>query len=299
MIVCFTLLNNITYSQSQENGTQVFYFDASFSELHNQTPAYKLVTIVDKPSIDPGQSVNVNIYITGMGRIEKNKISVYVPPRLLNEKNPGIIGGTIGCKTTQEKEVKDIRGIPPNLIHCLNDTCPVFSDYHQPFTSSGGFFNARLILRNCNFMAEPTIGENDAAPVIMAETEHGRGNETERKPPIYMVLNTAKNASPGDHKIEIVLTYSDGSGWYQDTKEILIHITNPIEQNRYLVTILIAFLGLIISWKKISPLHQINEWVSKKYFPRYPKLFLIIRYFLQLLITCFIIYIIYLVFMSV
>jgi hypothetical protein len=79
------------------------------------------------------------------------------------------------------------------------------------------------------------------------------------KDPISVTIYTSKNAPEGDNKIDLVLTYSDGKKWYQDSKEILIHVNNPVEEQRQVLFIILTIFGLLISIVSVS------EWAKQKF----------------------------------
>lgn len=105
------------------------------------------------------------------------------------------------------------------------------------------------------------------APQLLSEQGLGVLDKPDRlKPPISYRLNIAENAPPGDHIIEFIFTYSDGSKWYQDGRQVLLHVNNPIEQYRYLVAILIGIVGLGLTWISGSDTakKEISEFVERK-----------------------------------
>lgn len=196
--------------------------DESFSELSNKTPSYTIVPVPATIITDPGKTVNVDIYISGFGNIKNNKIRVFFPDDLLNPEDPGVIGTTIRCVSYDNKT-----------------KIPSFFDINVTLS------DIVINLQECNFMHSTTY-EEFQTPLIMSE------RKIFEKPPIYLSMNIAKNATPGDREVEIVFTYTDGIKWYQDKEKITIHVNNQVEENRQTLFILLALIGILLSFSSTS-----------------------------------------------
>ena len=182
----------------------------SFSEL-NSTPSYTIIPIPATLSTDPGKTINVDVYIAGMGNIKNNKLVFYYPNNLLNSENPGRVGTTIACITDTITNVET----------------PTIKDNSVPLT---GIVGVNLV--SCNFMYE-----NNTLRLMSEAKNNG-------VPPIYLTLNVAKNATPGDRDVGLFFIYTDGIKWYQDREKITIHVNNPVEENRTHLLIILAFLAV-------------------------------------------------------
>lgn len=235
VIIFLSILTNIANSTE----SALIYPNEIFSELNNETPSYTLIPIPSAIITDPGRTVNVDIYISGFGYISNNKMIVFVPSNLLNTENPGRIGASIGCmhnKTT-------------------NITVPIFSETSTNLTAvkaglipgmTGLIPGVKFSLIKCNFMYNnETLNEQNVPPIML----EGRNNGSA---PSYIIMNLADNATPGDYEIPIVFTYTDGEKWYQDKKQITIHVNNPIEENRFWLVIALTLLGGLLTYISIE-----------------------------------------------
>jgi hypothetical protein len=191
--------------------------------IHN-TPSYTLIPIPETITINPDETVYFAIFISGMGNIKNNKIRVFFPKNLLNSENPGIIGTSLNCVNFIDVYTNLSTHLPHNLVQ--NNTLS----------------NIAIDLVDCNFMHSKTFGEYEA-PIIMSEREN------DGLPPIYIVMNVADkhNVTFGDHAVPLIFTYTDGIKWYQDEKILTIHVNNPVEENRQILTILSTAVAIILT----------------------------------------------------
>jgi hypothetical protein len=219
LILCFNLLS-VAYGQ--ENDTPPTF--NNYSGVDNLTPSYKLAIVSDKYNVNPGDSINWSIFISGLGKVEKNKLLVYYPSILLNQTNPGESILHLDC-----------------INITINKTVPSLSSSTYYLNTSYPANFAQMV--SCYFMYNNTNFPNQA-PLIISETWLSFNETT--VPPISLRFNTNKNAPPGDYIIELIFTYSDGnsngSKWYQDDRQVLLHVNNPIEQNRSLIALLIGII---------------------------------------------------------
>lgn len=218
LVVYFSSLN-LVYAQT--DGT--FYYPSfNFSEKYNLTPSYTIVMISDKNNINPGEPINYEIYISGMGHIDNNKINIFFRPELLDEKNPGIFGSTISC------------------VNINGTISPIENVTINKITPKSSFILIQL--QKCVFMYETT---NNDFHIPKMKIEEPNQNYVS---PIFLNLNISKNAPPGDHVLDIIFTYGDGLNFYQNEKQILLHINNPIERYRHIVIILITIIVFLFGW---------------------------------------------------
>jgi hypothetical protein len=85
-----------------------------------------------------------------------------------------------------------------------------------------------------------SLNEQNVPPIMF----EGRNNGS---PPSYIIMNIADNATPGEYEIPIEFTYTDGEKWYQDEKKLTIHVNNPVEENRQILAIFVALIGIIFA----------------------------------------------------
>ncbi len=210
-IIIIFLFGQTAYSQS-DNG---FGKNAIFTDLYyNKTPAYTLVPVPNKITVNPDQKmVNVNIFVSGEGYIQRNRLIYFYPPDLLDPE-AGKLGRTIKCNITS--------------IETIIDTQFNLNDYRG------------LSLPPCYFMNIQSPNNTFDAPPILTELYNPSA-------PIYLKLNISKNAPYGDTDILLVFTYTNGTKWYQDKEKITVHVNNPIEENRQILVIISTILVILLT----------------------------------------------------
>lgn len=194
-----------------------------FSEKYNLTPSYSIIMLPDKNDVNPGDSINFKIYISGMGFINSHKINIFYIPELLDKNTPGIFISNIGC----------------NYDTLTGKICPRDGYYSTPIYPK----SSRLLiyLQNCLFMND-NINDNFNIPKI--KIEEPAINYTS---PISLNLNISNNAPTGDQTLDVIFTYSDGLKFYQDKKQVIIHINNPIERYSFIIASIIAIFAIFIN----------------------------------------------------
>lgn len=143
-------------------------------------PSYSLVTRVLTPAVDPGARLEFEVYLSGHGELEQNKLAIYYPPGLVNRhdsghyvfrKTAGIEGDSSGGRHRMRRR----RIAPP--IDVLQLEVESFS---------------------------PVKGTS----IVQSEV---RGDK--KGPPLLVRANVSPECPPGEHPIVLVFSYFDGAEW--------------------------------------------------------------------------------------
>jgi len=156
--------------------------------------SYQIIPVLLTPSIKQGETIKINIFITGYGRITKHKFNVMPSSRkLINEKESAFFSNV--------HKVKDPKPNEPEIIMGKEAQEP--SKF--PFKNDGTYivFSPHFFLDKKEIMKSPPIPE-EGIPNISGEFE------IKNAPPIVIKLKTETDAPRGDHDIHLVLTYSEG-----------------------------------------------------------------------------------------
>lgn len=202
---------------------------------------YSLILRNRTPIVNPGETVNIEVYLSGYGIPEKNKLDIkWSSPYVVHDKNPGTV--TYCIKLATDKTTGKSQPVTGNqFLESLN----LESVGIDAILNQGFFFN------------NPTVAEVDKSGFCPVVSE----NQWDKNPPLLLSLNTARNALSGDYDITFTFTYGSEQNIHQDYKLTQFHITSRWERNQAWITIsatIVAFLALIAT--AIGSVWQIKHW---------------------------------------
>lgn len=212
-------------------------------------PSYTLAPSVRTPEISPGDDVEIAIYMTGYGDIEKTKINiVHSQPYVLSSENPGklvvnvdipnMVGWgpipVVGDQFSRELTLQD-EGTTSNAF-------PLFI-YLEDLMEQYKIIN-RLGIADIRWNDPPRETASTQYQMVSGEliySEGGSGGE----PPLLLELNTAgpprlrdyiiqtdrRIAQPGDYSVTLTLTYGDENRVFQDQNRVEFHVNSWVERN--------------------------------------------------------------------
>jgi hypothetical protein len=191
-------------------------YDANNTALADSQVAYSLVIRNLTPTINPGNTLEIEVFFSGYGIPSKNKLYVsWSSAKVIDRDTPGTI---------------EVAGLGPVGIDPNGNITVLPSD----------IFSISPIIK-----APPDYG----IPLIRSETS------LSGKYPILLKLNTSKTAPSGNYDITFVFTYGDDQNMYQDYKTTQFHISNFWERKQLwfqITAVLIALAslltGAIFSW---------------------------------------------------
>jgi len=201
--------------------------------------AYTLIPRLITPSINSGDKIEIEIFISGYGNVEKNKLFIsFSSSALIDKENPGSIETCIKTITnTKTNEISPLAGKEHIQSHSCNEVGVIIR-------LAKGYFLDHPTLR-------PPPPDDMLAP-IMAE------GKWDNLPPIFLTLNTSKKTPPGNYDVNLVLTYSEEEEIRIDNKKVQVHVKSPAEKHWKKVTIIaisLAILSLIATnWNTIMNL---------------------------------------------
>jgi len=199
-------------------------------------PTYSIVTRARNHNIKGGDSIEIDIYLTGLGIPAANKlVLVWSSPSIIDATSPGV------SKYTIQEVTKKLNG--KDMI------APVAGgEYIDRFKL--GPDGITIHLNKGYFLPVPKY-EEIYMPQIVGERIH------EGYPPISISLKTLRKAKSGNYKINIVLTYRYQSIFKQASDKVEFRITNWWDRNQRwvgiagIVSAIIAFILLLLTFLNI------------------------------------------------
>jgi len=187
---------------------------------------YSIVTRNRNPRVHPGGKIEVEVFLSGHGVPEKNKLFVQMSsPYILNQNNVGVVISSIGCASNNVTgELRPVSGGQHVQTRELTPTTLI------------------AILNKGYFLEIPV----EVAGKPSNDWEIGRVMSEylwDGHPPLLLSINTAKEAPPGDYEITFTFTYGNSQNLLQDYKAVQFHITSWWERHQALI----AGIGLFIA----------------------------------------------------
>lgn len=209
ILIGFVLISNVYYALAS------YECDKYFS---NNEPSFSLISRNKNPVINPGDTLEFEIYIIGNGAPPNfSKLYITLPIGLVDANK--IYGSSTTFFIDSSGDLKQytyILGPGHEKENILNINIPYY--YFQYIPTEGG----------CSILAEKRW-ENSKKELI---------------PPFLIKVNTSKSVSEGDNKIDIILAYTDGKKWYQDRQDVKFHI-NSFWETWYIYHIIIT--GVVVA----------------------------------------------------
>jgi len=205
------------------------YNDKILSYVNNIEPAYLVTARAITYNIKGGQNINIEIYLTGLGIPEANKlVLLWSSPNIIDQNSPG--AATVCIKAVTKK------------LNNKNMMAPVagkeFIEQHE--LDWGG---VTIGLSKGNFLPYPIFPVPDGyelTPQVMAErAPHGNA-------PIAISLKTLKKAKPGDYEIDVTLTYRYQNVIKQASDNAKFHITSWWDRNQWWIVTLGSIIALVL-----------------------------------------------------
>ncbi|NVO85458.1 hypothetical protein [Hymenobacter terrestris] len=205
-------------------------------ENGDKTGKYELIARIYDANIDPGDTVVVDIYITGYGKIANSKLALYPPVSILDDSGSAVSYGfdygqervRWGGHTTPISE----RGIVLPTMESADESGPGYTR----------FFDV----------------SDDPTPSIVTEASEGEGGTA----PYTLNMQLSSRAKPGEYKTTLVFTYFNGETWQTSRVDPKFTVRNMFERNERVVSI----LGILAAIGSIPPIFRVGysiwEWLS-------------------------------------
>jgi len=208
---------------------------------------YYLSSWIRNPSINPGESIEIEVFITGVGNIPTDiKLNISNTASILKVDKEGYVGYAQTCIIIGKDRNNNIVSIATGN-NKLEDssTGEIISAVQKfPQTKTGSTFS----LNEGFFLNSQFISKLQKKKIDIGDNRILGESSWDGHPPIFIKLNTSTDAPPGNHNVKLTLFYSDGNIIKDDQKDVVIHIKNWIEQyEKYLkwFAITIAIVGII------------------------------------------------------
>ena len=222
-------------------------------------PSYSLVTTVRTPQINPGDTVEIALYLTGIGNIDKSKLDItHSHPYVLSSEQVGkakvnivvldhphfgaipIIGEGTYMEQALKTEGTVINPFP--LFIYESETRKIYSTLEQ------------LGIAQVDWEDDPGPVPSTVYPRILGELAYGDG-----EPPVLLELNTVgpprlrdyifsadnKIASSGDYSVNFTLTYGNDQKTYQAQTYAEYHVNSWLERNIGFLRVIGVFLSIL------------------------------------------------------
>lgn len=191
--------------------------------------SYSIVPKLQTPRIDPGDGIDIDVYLTGWGPTARNKLGIIHshPDEWYDTDDPG----TLFDRIAEEEGTG-------NPVSLADEDAAFDMNRVGTFGSfSPGYFSE---LRD----HEPADYE---LPFIYSETHHATGA------PLSVEIKTSDEIKHGDHEIKFVFTYVTDDEVEQDVRTVAFHVRPWWERHRRLLEVIgiggtvIAFLTFMVT----------------------------------------------------
>lgn len=188
-------------------------------------PSYRIVPLLTRSSIKPGETIEIKMFISGSGPIERNKLHLtHGYTHLLDSDNPGYWVHSLAATEQKDGELE------PKLVPPGHDLKRRKLDDTGSYTHLNPIhFHDTEELEKVE--AEGDIEGVDGLPGIFAERAVVN-EDGESEPPLKIEYITRKDAKPGDYDINLVFTYEGSDKTFQDEKTVTVHVEGWVERNR-------------------------------------------------------------------
>lgn len=228
---------------------------------------YAMLPVVKTPEVDKGDTVEIDVYFTGTGIPNRNKLYLSYNPKLIDEYDPGEVRTWIGARSDNGVLTPISGDIPVSEFG--EDAQVMTEDGPVSVSEVGGILPERFPIRTPGttvfllptlfFQREGldyTIYDNNSLQFsshmikgIMSEASHS-GHA-----PIEIELHTDPSCSSGDYEIPLIFSYTNDEGVFIEKEVPKIHINSFYEANKFelwavgavfsLISVVIAAIGVV------------------------------------------------------
>lgn len=173
---------------------------------------YSITAHVRNPTVNPGETIEIEVYLSGHGVPAKNKLTmIWSSPYVIDENDPGTVITTI----------KDYKINTEELILGLTE-----HPLKRAGNISGG--SGEAIVLNLGHFAHPVDLLPKPFPEIGFKGVMGEWNWN-GEPPILVKLNTSTNALDGDYQVAFTFTYGYEDNPKQAFRVVDFHVRSSWE----------------------------------------------------------------------
>lgn len=213
--------------------------EANISEI-SQNPSYAIISHTTNLRVDRGDKYEMDIYLSGDGEVEESKILISIPECIVKDN----ITQLSYPKLSVYNNVNKSGSIHINTTSLINKSQPT-RFFIKP--NKIWFFRAQDDEGD-----KQRVGENDW---VINNISYA---------PFNVDFVIAENAPTGDHTISAYFFYRVRNNWFQDKKDIIIHINHWYETGRYqlILTIISVITFIVILGDFLKILNNIYKWIK-------------------------------------
>lgn len=225
---------------------------------------YSIVPRIRTPRINPGETVEVEIFLTGYGEIPRLRIFKisHSSPYLYKRDSKSKIGVLEWCIKVAENEKGDITGVwtgdSEADIRVRGKVTRIRAHEEYPIDP----FGVCVELNPGYFLSHNEVARLEGKPAdehdrrILSEMTHGGIS------PMLLKLNTLENARSGDHNIFLTLIYGDVAELKMDQKAVSFHVNSWVEKHAKTLQWVVVVLGLLaLSMEIIQAISSVLPYI--------------------------------------
>jgi len=213
--------------------------------------SYSLITLNRTPVVNPGETVEIEVLLSGYGFPDENKLYIsWSSPYVVNRDNPGTFELYVSYETiSPEGDWRLTTGKESLRTHNLKAEAGV----------------AYVLTRGYFLKTETQEGFPDYGLEGVIGEWHWDG-----EPPILLSINTAQDSPQGDYEIQFVFTYSCGQQYKQDYKVVQFNVRSGWERNQWkwiiagvtvaLLSLVVTAIGIVYQIKKRQDIDKANSY---------------------------------------
>ncbi|WP_159955666.1 hypothetical protein [Pseudomonas sp. R76] len=205
------------------------------SALNGEKPgSYQIATRSGKTTINPGETLIFEQYVTGYGNIQTAKLQAYISTDAFDLEDSYILS-SLATENT-EMGLKLSWGNQKDKLSETGFTCVMAGLSYTPDDESTMIFD---------------VEQASKRPILASEKKLNHA-------PFEYTLKTKKALSPGEHYIDFYLTYFNGEKWITSKERVSFKIRNFFERHAKTISALaiIASISGIIRFLA-SPIYDL------------------------------------------
>lgn len=187
--------------------------------------AYSLILRNRTPIVNPGRTLEIEVFLSGFGVPPKNKLYIqWSSPYIIDQKNSGSYASNIVTAT-----------------HKVTGKMEVGTGKTYVQTQNADKYGVTIYFSQGYFFVNPRLTGEYSSSFKQGVSEV----EWDDEPPLLLKLNISPDAPSGDYDISSAFTYGDDQHILQDFKTVPFHITNRWERNQGWIEFVVAAIALV------------------------------------------------------
>jgi len=216
--------------------------DGNASQEYYTPTIFTIVAQNRTPSVSPGGNIEIDIFITGYGISQKNKLYIsWSAPYVIDKEKPGYLATSFDYDPTTQIASRG------QAAYKTWDIPPEVTGAEFGFNSLGLFYAVKPVDKPYLF------------PDLASE------HTWDDYPPFFLSLKTDSKAPAGDYQVSITLTYGNETDPKQDSKLVQFHIESLWERSELPLAIfggVVALIALMIT--AAGTIWQMVRWCRGK-----------------------------------